>query len=176
MFFLFWTLLNVGLFLYFIFICLRATRRVWERVGLFAACLMVFGLLSFIGHSKEQIKQPGPNPGNQWVTEQEEYQRLAPAVSISKNLVRSPTYKITLDIQCARDPKTGKIVPITASQNGNGLMAGFTLKPSSVYLSQTNEENKYRYYVDCSFAWTLLGLISYHDQRTFTGVIELKDN
>lgn len=176
MFFLFWALLNVGLFLYFIFICLRATRRVWERVGLFAACLMVFGLLSFIGHSKTVMKQPTSNPAGRWVNDQEVYKSISPVLSVSKNLLKSPTFKISLDVQLGRDPESGQLVPLIATPVSNGVIAGFGCKPLLIYLSKTGEENIYSYHVNYNFAWTLLGLITYHEMRTFTGTIVLSDN
>ena len=44
MLYLIWGLLNLGLVIYFLVICFRATKLVKEKIGLFAAVFFVLGL------------------------------------------------------------------------------------------------------------------------------------
>src|SRR5687768_6809478 len=51
MIYLLWGILNIGVFLFFVVTCFRATRLVREHLGLLASIIFVFGLLSFISNS-----------------------------------------------------------------------------------------------------------------------------
>ena len=61
MLYLLWGLLNIGLFIYFIVISIKATKLVREKVGLFASLIFLFGLLSFGGRSNNDDKEPNSN-------------------------------------------------------------------------------------------------------------------
>lgn len=61
--YLLWSILNIGLFLFFIIICFKATKLIREKLGLIATIVFVFGLLSFVGNSNNHNdnKEPDSN-------------------------------------------------------------------------------------------------------------------
>ena len=51
---LIWGILNFAILIYFIIICFKAVKVIWENLGGIAALFLVLGLLSFKMNSKNE--------------------------------------------------------------------------------------------------------------------------
>ncbi len=93
MIYLLWSLINVGLFIFFIVVCFKATKLIRENVGLFASIIFVFGLLSFIGQSNNDSdnKELNSNQIKSWKFNSEDSLNNAESyfldIDLEKNLV-----------------------------------------------------------------------------------------
>jgi len=64
--YLLWGILNIGVFIFFIITCFKATKLIREKVGLIASIVFGFGFLSFVGQSNNDNKEPNSNKIKTW--------------------------------------------------------------------------------------------------------------
>lgn len=123
---LLWVLLNLGLFLFFLGICFRATKLIRENLGLLASIVFVFGLLSFAGSSghKNDVTGKINNQVEKWTF-----------ASDKEILTGTWNYKLTdidktilstvdLGIAYGREKNSDKLIPIEATSTTSGFVSG----------------------------------------------------
>jgi hypothetical protein len=147
-----WSALNISLLVYFIVICFRAARLIRENSGVFASLLFGLGLLSFMGQSGKD-----KNAENQIVKQGfVDRDRLNPASVRSYDIAleKSPGSSVDLSILYEKD-STGKIVPIDAFSNRNGLVGGLEWVPDRIQVKPTADGDDFNYTVGGTAAWPI---------------------
>lgn len=173
MLYLLWGLLNLGLFIFFIAVCLRATKLIRQNFGLLASIVFVFGLLSFIGHSNNNNDNMEPN------TNQIKTWKFTSDDSLSRNstssefidLEKTLISKNYLFIQYCKDKDRRINIPISAYSSTNGLTCGTNWKPISISVIRTDENNKFEYFISGVIEWKLLGATIYSQFKEYKGVV-----
>jgi hypothetical protein len=168
--YLLWGLLNVGLFLFFIVICFKATKLIREKIGLFASIIFVFGLLSFVGDSNDDNdkKEPHSNQIKTWkFTSKDSLNRKA-TYSLDVVLEKTLVSKHDLGIKYCKEGKMS--IPISAYSSTTGFISGTNWKPISITVSTTNENNNFEYVVDGIVEWKLLGATIYSQLKEYKGI------
>lgn len=171
MIYLIWGLINIGLFIFFIFTCFRAIKFIREKSGFFASLIFVFGLFSFIGNSNKanDNKEPNSNRSKHW--------DFKPQDSIIQNttdniyiiIEETLLSKYNLSIQYGQE-KTSKLnAPILAYSSTEGFISGTNWLPVSVIVNQTEDNKKFEYQVSGILEWKLLGATVYSQPKTYTG-------
>ena len=176
MFYLLWGLLNVGLFLFFIVICFRATKLIRQNFGLLASIVFVFGLLSFIGHSNNNNdnREPNSNQIKTWKFTSDDRLSRHPTSSVFIDLEKTLVSKYYLFVLYGKD-KDGQInIPISASSSTNGFISGTNWKPISIFINRTDDNNKFEYFVSGVVEWKLLGATIYSQLKEYKGIVSAK--
>lgn len=175
MLYLLWGLINIGLFLFFIAICFKATKLIRENLGLLASIVFVFGLLSFIGHSNtnNENKEPNSNQIRTWRFASEDSLNASDTHTISVRLEKTLIFKYNLDINYAND-KNMFSIPTSASSNTTGFIAGTNWRPIWIIVKRTDDKNKLWYSVLGIVEWKLLGALIYSQQKLYNGYAIVK--
>ncbi|MFA5044873.1 MAG: hypothetical protein WC542_02950 [Paludibacter sp.] len=167
--YLIWGLLNIGLIIYFLTICIKVTKLVREKMGLIVTVFFVLTLLSFIGNAnKDSFSKTNSNQTKTWNNTSEDNLTFSmpylPRIEMENNLVTS----YYLEIFYGKD-KNDSIVPKSAYTSNAGLIAGTKWTPISIEINETSDKKKYSYSVLGVVEWNLLGTTIYTQQKRFTG-------
>lgn len=170
--YLLWGLLNIGLFVFFIVICLKATKLIREKIGLFASVIFVFGLLSFVGqtNNKNDNNEPNSNQIKTWKFVSEDSLKSYNTFKLNIDLEKTLVSKYDLGIRYGRDKQRQINIPISAYSSTTGIISGTNWKPVSIIINSTNENNKFEYFVDGVLEWKLLGAIIYSQLKEYKGI------
>ena len=173
MLYVLWALLNLGLALYFIRLCFRATKLIRINLGLFASIVFALGLLSFIGSSgsknvsensaNNQAKKWTFTPENVLVSNTKKFTR----VSIDKTLLSTTDLVVLWD----REKASTRSVPIEATSTTAGFATGHTWKTTFIRVDTTSTVGKLSYAVEGLLEWNLLGASIYVQPKTYTGFL-----
>jgi hypothetical protein len=171
--YLLWGLLNIGLFVFFIIICLKATKLIREKIGLFAAIIFVFGLLSFIGHSNKdnENKEPNSNQIKTWKFVSEDSLKNSDSYLLNIELEKTMISKYDLGIKYSKDKERQSNLPISAYSSTTGFISGTNWKPVSIIINKTGYNNKFEYFVDGVVEWKLLGATIYSQLKEYRGIV-----
>lgn len=176
MFYLLWSLLNIGLFLFFIVICIKATRIIREKMGLLASTVFVFGLLSFAGKSNSSNNniEPNTNKMKSWKLVSNDTLYKNEGIATHTILEKNFAYRNVLDISFGSDPQTQLNIPLHASNFTVGLTSGINWKTEKINVRKTLNNNKFEYYVMGLIDWQLLGATIYTQPKAFIGTLIIK--
>ena len=172
MIYLLWGLLNIGLFIFFIAICFRATKLIREKIGLFAAIIFVFALLSFIGHSNNDNdnKEPNSNQIKTWKFETKDSINRNATYLLDIDLEKTLVSKYELGIKYGKEKEGTINIPISAYSSITGFISGTTWKPISIIVNRTTDNNKFEYVVDGVVEWKLFGTTIYSQLKEYKGI------
>jgi hypothetical protein len=172
MIYLLWSLLNIGLFLFFIVICFKATKLVREKLGLFASVIFVFGLLSFVGNSNDnhENNESKSDSIKTWKFVSEDSLRNYESFMLYIDLERTLIAKYDLSIKYGKDRHEQINVPISAYSSTIGFISGTKWKPMSIIVNKANDNNKFEYSVVGVVEWRLLGAILYSELKEYNGI------
>ena len=168
-----WALLNLGIFILFLIICLKATKLIRERIGLFASLIFVFGLFSFMTSSPQNDGNQNPKIKNWTFKDQDEIKPNTVRTSIlnlDKNLISS----ITLMVQYAENKDSNDDVAINGNSIFLGWSVGYAWKANNIIVFNTATADKLAYQVDGIITWRLLGTIIYTQYKSYKGTFDTK--
>ncbi len=174
MIYLMWGLINIGLLLYFIFICFRATRLIREKLGLFASLIFVFGLLSFIGSCNNNHHKLNPNNAGTWQFNSEDNSIDNSTNGVDVDLEKTLISKYSLAIVYGEDKKTKLNFPIKAYSTTNGFISGTKWLPISINVNKTDDNKKFQFLVQGIIEWKLLGTTLYSQAKLYRGFAQIK--
>ncbi len=172
--YLIWSLINIGLIIYFFIICYRAIKLLKEKFGLLTSIFFVIGLLSFASQSNDVNNQVNKSASQRKIWTFYSDTITNPSTITIKDCVVEKTlsFQIILDVTYGLDKKTKQNTPINASSNITGLVAGFKWTPIVIAVDK-NERNKgLDYAVAGILEWKLFGLTVYSQSKSFSGFIE----
>ncbi len=174
--YLLWGLLNIGLFIFFIVICFKATKLIREKVGLFASIVFVFGLLSFVGQSNNDNanKEANSNKIKTWKFSSEDSLKSNNTYLLNIDLEKTLVSKYDLGIKYGIDKEERINFPISAYSSNSGFISGTNWKPISIIINMTNDNNKFEYFVDGVLEWKLLGATIYSEMKEYKGIVLTK--
>jgi hypothetical protein len=176
MIYLIWGLLNIVIIVYFLVICIKATRFLRQKIGLFAAIFFVVGLLLLLGQPTKDSYSSGLKSNDTKVWD------FAPGDSLNSNatfllnveLEENLISKKRLLIKHGKDIQGQHNIPISAYSLTTGFISGTTWKPTSISVSRTNDNNKFQYFVVGIVDWKLLGVTIYTQSKRFNGIVSTK--
>ncbi|UOK42213.1 MULTISPECIES: hypothetical protein [Flavobacterium] len=159
-----WGILNIAILIYFVIVCFKSTKIIREKLGVFAALIFVFGLLSFVAVPKDESSKTksfhfsnNKFHGNTYLK----------SVKLEDNLAT----EIELTVKFGENEKEKKI--LSAHTNRNGFVSGTNWKVEAVSVENSKKENKYLYEVSGILEWKILGLKIYSESKYFKGNIKL---
>ena len=172
---LLWSILNIGIFIFFIAVSVRATKLVREKMGVFAAIVLVFGLLSFISRKADAPNlEPGGSSLGTWrfVSDISAYTNDIKKINIvfDNNIISKSVVTVVYN----KDPQSGLYKPLEANTHINGLVAGTRWIPLSVQVSPTAVPKEFTYEVIGVVEWKLLGTTIISQAKEWTGKFEIR--
>lgn len=176
MIYLIWGLLNLGLIIYFLVICFKATKLVREKIGLFAAIFFVLGLLSFLGERAKDSYNKGANSNktDSWNFASEDSLNREGVYFVQINLESNLISKRDLGVKYGRDKQGLTNIPISAYSTETGFISGTIWRPITIKVNRTDDNNKFQYFVIGVVEWKLLGATIYTQSKTFNGIVSTK--
>lgn len=176
MIYLLWGLFNIGLFVFFLVVCFRATKLLRERLGLFASIVFVFGLLSFMasqGETDELHSDNNFNSGSWTFTAQD---RIAPNTQLQVRAVleKALVARYILGITYGQELGSQKTVPVQAYSDVTGLISGTAWTPVNISVSLNDEKTAFQYSVDGVVKWKLLGFTVYNQSKSYKGLASIR--
>lgn len=167
---LLWSILNIGIFIFFIVVSVKATKLVREKMGVLAAIVLVFGLLSFISRKAEAPNlEPDGSTFRTWkfVTDIRPYIDDINKIDIVfDNNIMS---KSVVSVRYGKDTQSGLYKALEAHTYIKGLVAGTSWRPVSVQVSPTAVPNEFIYEVNGVVEWKLLGTTIISQAKEWTG-------
>lgn len=166
-----WGILNIGILIYFILICCKATKIIRENIGGIAALVFVLGLLSFMGKPhdengssqtfdlQKENKVNEPNSLNRFVNSKE--------IPIEENL----TTKIAVTLLYTENKTEKKLVK--AMVHRDGFICGTYWKASHINISKEDRDPNYEYHLSGTIDWKILGIKLYTQMKECKGIIKL---
>jgi hypothetical protein len=176
MLYLLWALLNIGLGVFFIVVCFKATRLIREKIGLFAAFIFVFGLLSFMQYSNSDKDNsvPHSNYAKTWKFISQDSLHGGSNTFIDIQLEKTWISKYGLRIQYGKDKQLQNNIPVNAHTLNTGFRSGTSWEPISIIVNRTDDNQKFEYEVDGTVTWKLLGFTIYTQLKSWKGIALLK--
>lgn len=170
--YLLWGLLNIGLFIFFIVICFKATKLIREKVGLFASIIFVFGLLSFVSNSNNDNdnREPNSNKIKTWKFISDDSLKGNDSYILESVLEKTLVSTYYLGIKYCKDKQRQINIPVNSYSSTTGFISGTNWKPTSIIVNKTNDNNKFEYFVDGVVEWKILGLTIYSQPKEYKGI------
>ena len=175
MLYLFWALLNIGLFIFFVFICFKAAKLIKEKFGILATIIFVFGLLSFVGHSDDEESNNKPNTNfiQTWNLRTSDSLAETYTSFVEVELEKTLISKYRLGIGYNKDSLTRNSIPVSAFSDVIGFQSGTNWKPVSIIVNQSTGGRTFEYEVYGIVGWRLLGMTVYHQSKHWKGTAML---
>ncbi|MGM9509967.1 hypothetical protein ACS5NO_19695 [Larkinella sp. GY13] len=174
MLYLIWTLLNIALGVYFIILCFQAARLLKERIGLYAAVIFTFGLLSFATNSGKKSVGIRENPDvKKWTFVPKDSVVSDGSKFAHATIAKTWISRIELTVSYGVEKSSNQPVPVEANSVWWGSITGYHWKPVSISVHATTGQ-EYAYTVVSILQWKLLGISLYSQPKTYEGSIELK--
>lgn len=170
-----WSLLNLGLVIYFFVICFKAIKLVKEKMGLFASVFFVLGILSFLGQPVKDSysKESDTNKLRSWTYASEESLNCDSASFVQVDLEKCWISKKQLGIKYGKDIQGQVNIPISAYSTTTGFISGTSWKPISIRVNRTDSDNNFQYFVVGLVDWKLLGMTIYIQSKRFKGIVSI---
>jgi len=176
MLYLIWALLNIAILVFLILACIKATKLIREKFGLFAAIVFVIGLLSFVvgADSDQENKQSGPNQMTAWKFTPERNMETNSTrfqiLTLQRNLISG--YELV--IRYGKNKQDQLNTPVDANSWTIGLVTGTKWKPSSIIINKTEDNNRFQYSVNGTVEWKLLGITIFSQPKEYNGTASIK--
>lgn len=161
-----WALFNIGLFVYFIFICLQGLKLIRENIGLFAAIIFVLGILSFKNYN-DNIN-PQPNQHKKWQFATKDNLNINETNHLNVVLENTVMSSYVLHIYYGKDRDQINI-PTSAYSSTSGFIVGTIWKPEVVDVQVAANNTKFKYWVSGVVDWKLFGLTLFSQPKTYKG-------
>lgn len=167
MLYLIWSLLNAGLFVWFLFLLIKSVNFIWEEFGLFASIVLSFGLLSTCNLNEFNKGICGTK---KWSIDKAENE--APAKSINTIITKNMMFGIHLYISYGNNGCGKKVLPLQASSFLSGYHPGIEWAPTDIYVDTIGQKVEYR--VFGTLQWKLLGATIISEGKDYKGFLDAK--
>ena len=168
---LFWGILNLAILIYFIIICFKIIKIVYENLGRIATLIFVIGLMSFISKPNDDENKVKSfdlqNENKEVISNNFTGDISSKKIVLEENL----TTKIEFYIQYGE--KNGENKLLNAQTSRNGFVSGIDWKTKSIEIEKINN-NSCKYNVIGLKDWKIFGIKIYTELKVFDGTFELK--
>ncbi|RYF88931.1 MAG: hypothetical protein EOO00_10575 [Chitinophagaceae bacterium] len=171
MLYLLWALINIGLCISFIIICVKATKLIREKLGWIAVFVFVFGILSYIAGDRDNEDDPVSDSSRfkTWELSKEDSLAIASKAFLTTPLHKTLMSKYILGVEYGKGTQPGLYIPIRANSWTTGFINGTKWKPVSILVNPTADNRKFEYEVLGTIKWRLLGFTVYHQSKSWKG-------
>jgi hypothetical protein len=170
-----WALLNIGLFIAFLFFCFKAAKLIRQEHGWVAVLVLVFGLLSYIAGTNTNDEDSNPATGGMkgWDFGRRDSMSIVSTGFHTFPLKKTLISTYLLGIEYGKE-EAGSGIPLSGKSWTTGFISGTQWKPVSIMVNATPDNKKYAYEVFGTIRWRLLGFTIYDQSKTWRGEFVLK--
>lgn len=161
---LIWGILNISIVIFFIVLCFKAVKHIREKIGLFAAIIFSFCLLSFMGGPKKDYENKKFSFENKKENTPNTLETHTTTIILEDNLVSQLKMLVQYNDKEA----------LSAITTTTGLVSGTNWRTDFININKTNKDNFYRYHVEGVLEWKLAGVVMYSQLLTFEKTVEFK--
>lgn len=168
MVYLIWSILNLTLWLYFLYLLAGLVfrgRRIFQgRLRSFSILLVIIGVVQILAaNDKDQASHNS-------VTFTEKYNPPNSSESHRINLDDYTSFSIDLWIKYSVEQDT--LVPIECSSYLTGFVAGFDWELYGAVVDEFRKGDKGRYQISGTLIWSLFGIEVYRQDKDFSGMLD----
>ena len=175
MLYILWGFLNIVLFVFVLFLFVKGVTFIREKIGIGAAMIFVFIVLSFKQDNNENDNtEPNSNQVKTWKFASPDSLDKASNVRTEINLEHTTISTYYLGVSYGKDKELKRKIPTSANTWTTGFELGTSWKPISIIVNQTNQNDKFQYEVDGTIKWKLLGFTVYSQQKKWIGEVIAK--
>lgn len=164
---LLWAFINVGAFLYFFINASRAIKLISEKHGILASIVLVIGLLGLI------FSKSGDAAGNSGISRMKNSftdrtnlsETYISTVKIKDNLISH----VDLSAVMGKLKNNDSLVVAEAGADHYGFTAGYKWETNDVFVSPVPGTGRFKYSVNATERWSLLGVPFYIKSSDFEG-------
>lgn len=169
MFEIIWGILNLVLLLAFFIICFKAVKLTKEKLGIFSAIILTFGMLSFMSTNKnaENFENAEFDLTNSEKVSDKYSNTFLSRAKIANNLANSTD----LIVKYAKQHQSVNL--LYAKSNSSGLIMGTKWQPRMISIN-LEKKNLYNYQVLGQLEWYLLGIRLTTQEKNYSGKINLQ--
>lgn len=168
---LLWGLLNLALFIYFLYLCVQALKLVGSNLGKAAAFVFGLGLFSFVCVSK----QTDIAENKTFTFNSKDSIRSSPVKSVRVDLDRNLVNKYRLRVHYGYHIRTGRPVPLEAYSTTEGTTLSVRWQPEAAWLGLHNDSSDtYEFNVNGTVSWELFGMGIINQGKSYTQSIKLE--
>lgn len=164
-----WGLFNIAFFVFFLVLCYKAIRLIKDKLGLFAAIILVFVLLTIIGYSNNKYFRTNSNEVKKWSFVTEDSLQRNSSFSLHIDLEKTAVSKLELVALVGKNQKGQLNIPISAYSLLTGFISGIEWEPESISVIRTVDNSKFKYSVTGFVNWKLLNATIYAQSKEFKG-------
>ncbi|WP_254562978.1 hypothetical protein [Dyadobacter diqingensis] len=157
MIYLFWSLLNLGMLVWFLLIVFSVLKLILKNLGMLSTVIFIVGILSFMRSAVINNQSQGS-------------QLKMNEVVGTENLEKSLSYNLNLMYVYNRDSLTN--AQLSGKVLKSGTVIGHEWAPGRTDTYLTN--GVIHYDVSGDHQWKLLGLVLYNQPKRFQGTIKIK--
>lgn len=164
---LIWAFINVGAFLFFFIIASRAIKLVAEKYGIVASIILVIGLLGLIVNSSANStnKRMSSRTKSLFVDHNSIGDSYLSNIRIKDNLISH----IDLSAAIGKYKNNDSLVVTDAGAYSYGFSAGYKWETNHVMITPIGGTGKFRYAINATETWALLGVPLYTTSGEFEG-------
>ncbi|MFD2516441.1 hypothetical protein [Salinimicrobium flavum] len=163
MIYLLWSLLNVLVILYFVFLLIgfiAIGRKIFGRkLRLVSVSIMVLGLVNIIAAAGPEENNPETFVTDVYGQNETEYKRILLEDNLSLDIDLTVTYLI----------ENGELIPVQKRSILTGFLPGFEWDLISVSTSEIKEDGQVDYAAEGVLKWNLFGINIYSQAKWFRG-------
>ena len=168
MFEIIWGILNLVLLIAFFTICFKAVKLTKEKLGIFSAIILTFGMLSFMSTNNTEDSENVEFDLKDSERVNDKYSNtFLSRAKIAQNLANSTD----LTVKYAKQNESVNL--LYAKSNRSGLIMGTKWQPRMISIN-FEKNNMYNYQVVGQLEWYLLGIRLTTQEKVYIGKINLK--
>lgn len=157
MLYLLWSLINLGMFIWFVLIAFSVLKLVRQNLGMVSTIVFIVGVLSFTRSAVVNDDRQNKNLNTNETVNFE-------------NLEKSVSYNLDLMYVYKKDTVYTGALPGKVLESG--IISGHSWEPALTRIHLKNQVIDY--YVAGTHQWKLLGLVLYNENKTYKGRINIK--
>ncbi len=164
MIYLIWALLNISIWLFFVYLSMVAATLIRKNMGRLVAVFFLGGVLISMTH-REYPKSGKEFSANSVHAYSGGASRATQYVELDKSLINRHEMSVSYYVD-----QQNNAIPVKAQLNIMGFTSGISWESLNLDL-KSSSGNKIAYYVYGIEYWSLFGVRVYSRPRTFTGIM-----
>lgn len=171
MFYLIWMILNIGLAIYFYYLCFKGGHFIKEKFGSFAFVVFVFGLMSFVSVANKG--NTDNEPLIKWESSMKDDSLVYHPTEL-KEIILSKNLMFSIGLSVHYTSINGIKKPHSARCFLNGTTGNYDWKANYINIQESSmSENLYKYYIIGTSVLRLLWVDIQSSSKVYEGVIKL---
>lgn len=176
MLYVLWSILNIGLFIYFVFLCIKAIKYIRNAHGLgnaiFFLCALFLPTIFSVFRIQSPDKSSTQDEKSFFFTDEK---MIIPnsTRSTKASLYKTPISRYDLAIILGANKSTNEIVPVLSYVRSVGFLGGTIWKTRNISVNRKREIDSFKYTVEGAIEWQFWGIPLWSEKKYFEGSVKV---